>query len=46
MGDLGFNGTSRLKTPNIDSFYKMSVGFTDFDVSPLRRPIRGAIMTG
>ncbi|WP_111708490.1 arylsulfatase [Lutibacter citreus] len=46
IGDLGCHGNPWLKTPNIDSFYNESVRMTDFHVSPLCTPTRGAIMTG
>ncbi|MGA9638227.1 arylsulfatase [Flavobacterium sp.] len=46
IGDLGCQGNPWLKTPNIDAFYKESVRMTDFHVSPLCSPTRGAIMTG
>ncbi|WP_298369751.1 arylsulfatase [uncultured Lutibacter sp.] len=46
IGDLGCHGNPWLKTPNIDSFYKESVRFTDFHVSPVCTPTRGAIMSG
>lgn len=46
IGDLGCHGNPWLKTPNIDAFYEESVRFTDFHVSPLCTPTRGAIMTG
>lgn len=46
IGDLGCHGNPWLKTPNIDAFYNNSVRMTDFHVSPLCSPTRGAIMTG
>jgi len=46
IGDLGCHGNPWIKTPNIDSFYKNAVRMTDFHVSPLCTPTRGAIMTG
>jgi len=45
-GDLGCHGNPVLKTPNLDSFYKDSVRFTDFHVSPTCAPTRSALMTG
>ena len=45
-GDLGCTGNPWLKTPNLDGFYKDSVRFTDFHVSPICTPTRGALMTG
>ncbi|NIJ44897.1 arylsulfatase A-like enzyme [Wenyingzhuangia heitensis] len=46
IGDLGCQGNPWLKTPEIDAFYEKSVRMTDFHVSPLCTPTRGAIMTG
>ncbi|MCK0189970.1 arylsulfatase [Arenibacter sp. F20364] len=46
IGDLGCHGNPWLKTPNIDAFYKDAVRMTDFHVSPVCTPTRGAIMTG
>ena len=45
-GDLGFTGNPILKTPQIDSFAKDSVRFTNFHVSPTCAPTRAALMTG
>lgn len=46
IGDLGCQGNPWLKTPHIDAFYDKAVRMTDFHVSPLCAPTRGAIMTG
>lgn len=46
IGDLGCHGNPWLKTPNIDAFYQKAVRMSDFHVSPLCAPTRGAIMTG
>ncbi|GAA4237957.1 arylsulfatase [Postechiella marina] len=46
IGDLGCHGNPWLKTPHIDKFYKQSVRFTDYHVSPVCTPTRGAIMSG
>jgi arylsulfatase A-like enzyme len=46
IGDLGRHGNPYLKTPNLDKFYDEAVRMTDFHVSPLCTPTRGAIMTG
>lgn len=46
IGDLGCHGNPYIKTPHIDQFYKKSVRFTDFHVSPLCAPTRSAIVTG
>ncbi|MEI6890811.1 MAG: arylsulfatase [Pontiella sp.] len=45
-GDLGCHGNPILKTPNLDKMHEQSVRFTDFHVSPLCTPTRGALMTG
>ena len=44
--DLGCTGNPWIQTPNIDTFYAESVRLSDFHVSPLCTPTRGAIMTG
>lgn len=46
IGDLSCHGNPWLKTPNIDAFYEESVRFTDYHVSPVCTPTRGALMTG
>lgn len=46
IGDLGCHGNPWLKTPNIDALYADAVRMTDFHVSPVCTPTRGAIMTG
>lgn len=46
IGDLGCHGNPWIKTPNIDKFYEDGVRLTDFHVSPVCTPTRGAIMTG
>ena len=45
-GDLGCHGNPILKTPNLDKMHDQSVRFTDYHVSPLCTPTRGALMTG
>lgn len=45
-GDLGCTGNPRIKTPDIDAFYRESVRLNDFHVQPLCAPTRSAIMTG
>src|SRR5688572_15008083 len=45
-GDLGCHGNPVLKTPHIDAFYRQSVRFTDFNVSPTCAPTRAALLTG
>ena len=45
-GDLGCTGHPWLKTPHIDAFHDDAVRLTDFHVSPLCTPTRGALMTG
>jgi arylsulfatase A-like enzyme len=46
IGDLGCHGNPWIQTPHLDSFHEESVRLTDFHVSPLCTPTRGAIMTG
>jgi arylsulfatase A-like enzyme len=45
-GDLGCTGNPWIRTPHIDRFHDEAVRLTDFHVSPLCTPTRGAIMTG
>lgn len=45
-GDLACTGNPWIQTPNIDKFHDECVRFTDFHVSPLCTPTRGAIMSG
>ena len=45
-GDLGCTGHPWLRTPSIDAFHRDAVRLTDFHVSPLCTPTRGALMTG
>ncbi len=45
-GDFGCLGSPVAKTPNINAFYKQSVRFTDFHVSPTCAPTRSALLTG
>jgi len=45
-GDLGCTGNPWIQTPNIDDFYQESTRLTDFHVSPLYTPTRGALMSG
>ncbi|MDC7231656.1 MAG: arylsulfatase [Spirochaetales bacterium] len=45
-GDLACHGNPALKTPEIDSFYKDSLRFTNFHVGPTCAPTRSMLMTG
>ena len=45
-GDLGCTGNPWMITPNIDAFHDEAIRLTDFHVSPLCTPTRGAIMSG
>src|SRR6185295_4468251 len=45
-GDFSCHGNPVIKTPAVDAFWKESVRFTDFHVSPTCAPTRSAIMTG
>ena len=44
--DLGCTGNPWIQTPNIDAFHDEAVRLTDFHVSPLCTPTRGALMSG
>ncbi len=45
-GDLGRNGNTVIKTPNLDRFYDQGVRFEDFHASPTCAPTRCSLMTG
>src|SRR5258708_40142691 len=45
-GDYSCLGNPIVKTPAVDAFWKQSVRFTDFHVSPTCSPSRAALMTG
>ena len=45
-GDLACHGNPWIKTPNLDRLYAQSLRLTEFHVSPLCTPTRGALMTG
>ena len=46
-GDLGVQGNSSIKSPNIDSLAETGVRFTQWlSASPICTPSRGALMTG
>ena len=45
-GDFACLGNPLVKTPALDAFWKESVRFTDFHVSPTCAPTRAALMTG
>ncbi len=44
--DLGCTGNPWIQTPNIDAFHDQAVRLSDFHVSPLCTPTRGALMSG
>src|SRR5262245_64742588 len=44
--DVGFNGCSDVKTPNIDKLAAGGAKFTQFYVQPMCTPTRAALMTG
>ena len=44
--DVGFNGSTDIKTPNIDALAAGGAKFTQFYVQPMCTPTRGALMTG
>ena len=46
-GDVGFNGSKQIKTPNIDALAKSGIQFTQGYVSaPVCGPSRAGLMTG
>ena len=45
-GDFSCLGNPVIKTPALDAFWRDSVRFTDFHVSPTCAPTRAALMTG
>ncbi len=45
-GDYSCLGNPVMKTPAVDAFWKQSVRFTDFHVSPTCSPTRAALMSG
>ncbi len=44
--DVGFNGCTDIKTPNLDALAKGGVKFAQFYVQPMCTPTRAALMTG
>lgn len=44
--DVGFNGCTDIKTPNLDSLAAGGVKFTQFYVQPMCTPTRAALLTG
>ncbi len=44
--DVGFNGATDLKTPNLDALAAGGARFTQFYVQPMCTPTRAALMTG
>jgi arylsulfatase A-like enzyme len=46
FADVGFNGSTDIKTPNIDRLAKSGVRLDQFYVQPLCSPTRAALMTG
>jgi arylsulfatase len=45
-GDFACLGSPIIETPALDAFWRQSVRFTDFHVSPTCAPTRAALMTG
>ena len=45
-GDFSCLGSPIVQTPHVDAFWRQSVRFTDFHVSPTCAPTRAALMTG
>ena len=44
--DVGFNGATDIKTPNLDKLAAEGATFTQFYVQPMCTPTRAALMTG
>src|SRR6266700_2522936 len=44
--DVGFNGCTDIKTPNIDKLAADGAKFTQFYVQPMCTPTRAALLTG
>ncbi|MEI6491858.1 MAG: arylsulfatase [Verrucomicrobiota bacterium] len=44
--DVGFNGATDIKTPNLDALAADGAKFTQFYVQPMCTPTRAALMTG
>ena len=44
--DVGFNGCTDIKTPNLDKLAAGGAKFTQFYVQPMCTPTRAALMTG
>src|SRR5262245_18914395 len=44
--DVGFNGATDIKTPNIDALARGGAKFTQFYALPMCTPTRAALMTG
>jgi arylsulfatase A-like enzyme len=44
--DVGFNGCTDIKTPNLDALAAGGAKFTQFYVQPMCTPTRAALMTG
>src|ERR1044071_44947 len=44
--DVGFNGATDIKTPNLDKLATTGAKFTQFYVQPMCTPTRAALMTG
>ena len=44
--DVGFNGCTDIKTPNLDTLAAGGAKFTQFYVQPMCTPTRAALMTG
>jgi arylsulfatase A-like enzyme len=45
-GDLGITGNPHIKTPVIDKFFRESIRFNNFHVSPVSAPTRSSLLTG
>jgi arylsulfatase A-like enzyme len=46
FGDVGFNGCTDIRTPNLDRLAAGGAKFTQFYTQPMCTPTRAALMTG
>ena len=46
FGDIGYNGNTKINTPNLDNLANESIRFNNFYVSPVCAPTRSSLMTG
>lgn len=46
FGDVGFNGGTRINTPNLDRLAATGINLTDFRAAPMCSPTRAGFLTG